>query len=47
MDILCVDLDDNNNFDEDDPDIIIHLKPVTWRYKLGKWKQFKKIEGKY
>ena len=29
MDILCVDLDDNNNFDEDDPDIIIHLKPLT------------------
>ena len=26
---LCVDLDDNNNFDEDDPDIIIHLKPLT------------------
>ena len=47
MGILGVDLDknnldDGNNFDEDDLDIIIHVRLLAWRNKLKKRKALKK-----
>ena len=41
MGIFAVDfdkiiLDDDNNFDEDDPDTIIHLRLFAWRTKFEK-----------
>ena len=43
--ILAVDLEKiniDNNFDEDDPDTIIHIILLTWRSKFQKRKALKK-----
>ena len=43
--ILAVDLNKinfDNNFDEADPDIIIHIRLLCWRSKLKKRKALKK-----
>ena len=47
MGILGVDLDknnfdDGNNFDEDNLEIIIHVRLLAWRNKLKKRKALKK-----
>ena len=47
MGILGVDLDkanldDDNNFDEDDPETIIHVRLLAWRNKCEKRKVLKK-----
>ena len=41
IDLNCINLD-NNNFDEDDPDTIIHVRLLAWHIKLGKRKTLKK-----
>ena len=45
MGILNIDLNYinlDNNFDEDDPDIIILIKLLAWHIKFRKHKSFKK-----
>ena len=37
-----INLDNNNNFDEDDPDTIIHVKLLAWCSKFKKSKALKK-----
>ena len=37
-----INLDNDNNFDEDDPDTIIHVKLLAWHSKFGKRKALKK-----
>ena len=37
-----INLDNNNNFDEDDPDTIIHVKLLAWCSKFKKCKALKK-----
>ena len=44
MDILTVDidkinLDEDNNFDEDDPDTNVHVKLLAWHRKFEKRKE--------
>ena len=41
VDLGNINLDDNN-FDEDDPETIIHVRHLTWCNKSGKYKAFKK-----
>ena len=41
IDLNCINLDDNN-FDEDDPDIIIHVRLLAWHTKFEKGKALKK-----
>ena len=36
-----INLDDNNH-KEDDPDTIIHFRPLAWHSKFEKWKALKK-----
>ena len=46
MDILNIDLNKinlDNNFDEDDPDTIIHVRLLAWHIKFEKPKTLKKI----
>ena len=33
---------DNTNYDEDDPETIIHIRRLSWHIKFGKPKAFKK-----
>ena len=45
MGILNRDLDNinlDNNFDEDDPDTIIHIRLLTWHIQFENGKAFKK-----
>ena len=45
MDILDINLNNinlDNNFDEDDPDTIIHIRLFTWNIKFEKHKALKK-----
>ena len=45
MGILNIDLNNidlDNNFDEDDPDTIIHIRLLAWYIKLEKPKELKK-----
>ena len=37
-----INLGNDNNFDEDDPDTIIHFRPLAWRIKSEKRKALKK-----
>ena len=44
MGILNIDLNNislYNNFDEDDPDTIILIRPLAWHIKFGKRKELK------
>ena len=46
MSILIIDLNNINldkNFDEDDPDTIIHIRLLAWYIKFQKHKVLKKI----
>ena len=47
MSIFCIDLNNINlddvNFDEDDPETIIHDKLMVWRNKFKQRKECKKI----
>ena len=46
MGVLNIDLNNinlDNNFDEDDPDTIIHVRLLAWRIKFEKCKALKKI----
>ena len=36
--ILALDLDEDNSFDEDDPDTIIHVRLLAWCNKFEKHK---------
>ena len=38
IDLHCINLDDNN-FDEDDPDTIIHVRLLAWHIKFEKRKE--------
>ena len=45
MDILDINLNNinlDNNFDEDDPDTIIHIRLFAWNIKFEKHKALKK-----
>ena len=42
LDLDKVNLDDNNNFCEDDPEAIIHIRLLAWRNKFEKRKLLKK-----
>ena len=45
MGILNIDLNNinlDNNFDEDDPDTIIHIRILAWHIKFKKQKALKK-----
>ena len=46
MDILSIDLNnielDDTNYDEDEPETIIHIKLLTWHIKFEKIKALKK-----
>ena len=46
MGILSIDLNkinlDNTNYDEDDPDTIVHIRLLAWHIKLEKCKALKK-----
>ena len=41
LDLDKINLDDDNNFDEDDPDIIIHVRLLARRNKFEKPKALK------
>ena len=41
-DLDKINLDNDNNFDEDDPDTIIHVRLLDWRSKFKKHKTLKK-----
>ena len=41
IDLNCINLDDNN-FEEDDPDTIIHVRLLAWHTKFEKRKALKK-----
>ena len=41
IDLNCINLDDNN-FDEDDPDTIIHVRLLSWHTKFEERKALKK-----
>ena len=36
--ILALDLDEDNSFDEDDPDTVIHVRLLAWCNKFEKHK---------
>ena len=36
--ILALDLDEDNSFDEDDPDTVIHVRLLAWCNKFEKYK---------
>ena len=40
--LININLDDHNNFDEDDPEFIIHVRLLAWRNKFEKHKALKK-----
>ena len=45
MNILNIDLNNityDNNFDEEDPDTIIHIKLLVWHIKFEKYKALRK-----
>ena len=42
VDLHKINLDDDNDFDEDDPGTIIHVRLLTWHNKFEKRKAFKK-----
>ena len=42
VDLGNINLNYDNNFDEDDPETIIHVRHLTWCNKSGKYKEFKK-----
>ena len=42
VDLHEIDLDNDNNFDEDDPDTIIHVRLVAWHSECENRKVFKK-----
>ena len=42
VDLNKTNLDDDNNFDEDDPETIIHVRPLASRNKFEKRKVLKK-----
>ena len=42
VDLHKINLDDDNDFDEDDPGTIIHVRLLTWHNKFEKRKPFKK-----
>ena len=46
LDLDKINLDDDNNFDEDDPDIIIHVRLLARRNKFEKPKALKEKIGK-
>ena len=41
IDLNCINLDDNN-FDENDPDTITHVRLLTWHIKFENCKELKK-----
>ena len=42
VDLDKINLDNDNNFDEDDPDTIIHVRLLAWHSKYEKRKVLKK-----
>ena len=44
LDLDKINLDNDKNFDEDDPDTIIHLRFLAWHSKSKKKKHLKKIK---
>ena len=46
VDLDNINLDNNNNFDEDNPETIIHVRLLAWRNIFEKCKSFKKDKGK-
>ena len=38
VDLDKINLDNDNNFDEDDPDTIIHVRRLAWHSKFKKCK---------
>ena len=42
VDLDKINLDDDNNFDEDDPDTNIHVRLLSWRSKFEKHKPLRK-----
>ena len=42
VDLDKINLDDDINFDEDDPEAIIHIRSLAWRNKSEKLEAFKK-----
>ena len=46
IDLNCINLDDNNNFDED-PDTIIHVKLLAWHTKFEERKALKDISNEF
>ena len=42
-DLDKINLDDDNNFDDDDPEILIHVRPLAWQNKFERAKHLKKI----
>ena len=42
VDLDKINLDSDNNFDEDDPDFIIHARLLVWHSKVEKCKALKK-----
>ena len=43
IDLDKINLDDDNNFDEDDPDTIIHARLLAWHVKFEKHKALKRM----
>ena len=42
VDLHKINLDEDNNFDEDDPTTIIHVRHLVWRSKFEKRNALKK-----
>ena len=42
LDVDKIHLDADNNFNEDDPDTICHVRPLAWHSKFKKRKLLKK-----
>ena len=43
VDLKKINLDNDNNFEKDDPDDIIHVRLLAWRNKFENCKTLKKI----
>ena len=46
VDLDKINLDNDNNFDEDDPDTIIHVRLLAWHSKFEKCKALKNYISK-
>ena len=44
VDLDKINLDNDKKFDEDDPDTVIHVRPLAWHSKFEKCKALKKDE---